>query len=54
MRRTQLKPQKKTVYVKRDKTGKFRDIQSIPRCIRLDAARHAKTKAKPGQKFQGD
>ncbi len=54
MRRTQLKPHKKTFWVKRDKQGRFRDVQSIPRCIRQDAARHAKHKAKPGHKFEGD
>lgn len=54
MKRTQLKPHKKTFWVKRGKTGKFADVQEINRCIRQDAARRAKTKAKPGQKFSGD
>ena len=54
MRRTQIKPQKKTLYVKRDKKGRFTDIQSIPRCIRQDTVRKAKHKAKPGHKFEGD
>lgn len=53
-KRTQLKPHKKTFYSKRDKAGKFTDIQSIYRSIRQDMARHAKHKAKPGQKFAGD
>jgi len=53
-RRTQLKPKKKTFYSKRDKAGKFTDIQSIYRSIRQDMVRHAKHKAKPGQKFAGD
>ncbi len=53
-KRTQLKPHRKTFYSKRDKKGRFIDIQSIPRCIRQDAARQAKKKAKPGQKFAGD
>jgi len=54
VRRTQLKPHKKTFWVKRDKEGKFTDIQEINRCIRQDAARKAKHKARPGQKFEGD
>jgi len=54
MVRTQLKPQKKVHYTKRDKTGKFTDIQNIWRCIRQDAARKAKRKAKPGRKYAGD
>ena len=53
-RRTQLKPKKKTHYSKRDKKGKFTDIQNIYRCIRQDMARKARTKAKPGHKFAGD
>ncbi len=52
--RTQLKPKKKTFYSKRDKTGKFTDIQSIWRCIHQDMARKAKHKAKPGRKYAGD
>ena len=54
MRRSQLNPRKKTFWVKRDKRGRFADIQEINRCIRQDAARKAKHKAKPGQKFAGD
>lgn len=53
-RRTQLKPHKKTFYSKRDKKGKFKDIQNIWRCIRQDMARQAKKHAKPGHKFAGD
>jgi hypothetical protein len=53
-RRTQLKPHKKTFYSKRNKKGAFTDIQNIYRSIRQDMARHAKHKAKPGQKFAGD
>ena len=53
-RRTQLKPKKKTFYSKRNKGGKFTDIQNIWRCIRQDMARKAKTKAKPGRKYAGD
>ncbi|MBU3901206.1 hypothetical protein KJ590_03460 [Patescibacteria group bacterium] len=54
MRRTQIKPQKKTHYMKRVKTGKFADMQNIYRCIRQDMARQAKRQAKPGHKFEGD
>jgi len=54
MARTQLKPQKKTLYAKRDKSGKFTDIQNIYRCIRQDMARKARHKAKPGRKYAGD
>ncbi|MDD2753036.1 MAG: hypothetical protein PHT44_00240 [Candidatus Portnoybacteria bacterium] len=54
MKRTQLRPHKKTFWVKRDKEGKFDDVQEINRCIRQDMAHRAKTKAKPGQKFAGD
>lgn len=54
MRRAQIKPQKKTHYIKRVKAGKFADMQNIYRCIRQDMARRAKTKAKPGHKFSGD
>ena len=53
-RRTQLKPQKKTLYVKRNKKGQFTDIQNIYRSIRQDMARKAKYKAKPGHKFAED
>lgn len=54
MARTQLKPQKRVHYAKRDKAGKFTDIQNIYRCIRQDMARQAKHKAKPGRKYAGD
>ena len=52
--RTQIKPQKKTHYMKRKKAGQFQDMQNIYRCIRQDMARQAKTKAKPGRKYLGD
>lgn len=54
MKRTQIKPQKKTHYMKRVKAGKFADMQNIYRCIRQDVARRAKTKVRAGQKFAGD
>lgn len=54
VKRTQIKPRKKTLYAKRDKKGRFIDIQNIYRCIRQDTARKAKHKAKPGHKFAGD
>ncbi len=54
MARTQLKPKKKTFYAKRNKKGKFIDIQNIWRSIRQDMARKAKHKAKPGRKYAGD
>jgi len=52
--RTQLKPHKKTFYSKRNKKGKFTDIQNIWRSIRQDMARKAKRRAKPGRKYAGD
>jgi len=53
-RRKQIKPQKKTHCMKRQKGGKFADMQNIFRCIRQDMARKAKKKVKAGYKFSGD
>ena len=45
---------KTAVYAKRDKRGRFVDIQSIARATVADRRRHAKTKVKPGYGFRGD
>jgi hypothetical protein len=52
--RTKHKIGKTWLYAKRDSKGRFVDIQRVPRAMRLDMARKAKTKVKPGYGFRGD
>ena len=53
-KRTRHKIGGTTVYAKRDKKGRFVDIQSIGLAIKKDSRQRAKTKAKSGYGFKGD
>lgn len=52
--RTRHKLGKTTLYAKRDKKGRFVDIQKLSRAIPRNIRQHAKTRVKSGQGFRGD
>ena len=52
--RTRHKIGKTTVYAKRDKKGRFVDIQSVKLAAQRDIRKRAKTKVKSGYGFRGD
>lgn len=52
--RTRHKIGKTTVYAKRDKKGRFVDIQSIGLATQRDSRQRSKSKVKPGYGFRGD
>jgi hypothetical protein len=54
VKRTKIHIHGKAYYSIRDSRGRFKNIENIGRAISQDAARQAKTKAKPGYGFQGD
>jgi hypothetical protein len=41
-------------YVRRDRTGKFKESDDVGRSLAQDRKRQAKTKSKPGQGDKGD
>ena len=52
--RTRHKIGKTAVYAKRDKKGRFVDIQSVKLAAQRDLRKRAKAKVKPGYGFKGD
>lgn len=52
--RTRHKVGKTLVYAKRDKKGRFVDIQLVSKALSQDVRRKAKTKVKSGHGFRGD
>lgn len=45
---------KRKVYAKRDKMGRFKDIQSIKKSMAIDKGKTAKSSCKPGNCYKGD
>lgn len=41
-------------YVRRDRSGKFKESDDVSRSLAQDRRRTAKSKAKPGQRDRGD
>ncbi|WP_424813434.1 hypothetical protein [Roseococcus sp. YIM B11640] len=41
-------------YVRRDKNGRFKEVEDVGRSLTADRRRKAKTAAKPGQGDKGD
>lgn len=52
--RTKHKLGKTWLYAKRDKKGRFVDIQSLKRAVPRNIRQRAKTKVKSGYGFRGD
>lgn len=44
----------KKLYAKRERTGEFKDIQNISKCVKGERKQHAKKKVKPGYGFRGE
>ena len=52
--RTKMERKGKKLYAKREKTGEFKDIQNISKCVKGEIKQHSKKKVKSGYGFRGD
>lgn len=53
-KRTLISPRGDKRYVRRDKSGRFKESDSVSRSLSQDRRRKSKTKAKRGQGDRGD
>jgi hypothetical protein len=53
-KRERISPRGDARYVRRDKQGQFKEVESVGRSLQQDRARKAKHTAKPGQGDRGD
>jgi hypothetical protein len=53
-KRTLIAPKGDTRYVRRDASGRFKEVEDVGRSLTQDRKRKAKTKAKKGQGDRGD
>ena len=53
-KRTRIKPRGGARFVRRDKQGQFKEVESVGRSIAQDKKRPSKTRAKKGQGDKGD
>jgi hypothetical protein len=53
-KRTRIKTRGGARFVRRDKQGQFKEVESVGRSIKQDKKRAAKTRAKAGQGDKGD
>jgi hypothetical protein len=53
-KRTLIAPKGDKRYVRRDASGRFKEVEDVGRSLTQDRKRKAKTKAKKGQGDRGD
>ena len=53
-KRTLIAPKGNKRYVRRDASGRFKEVEDVGRSLTQDRKRKAKTKAKKGQGDRGD
>lgn len=53
-KRTRVKPRGGARFVRRNKQGQFKEVESVGRSLKQDRKRKAKTQAKSGQGDRGD
>ena len=53
-KRTRIKPRGGARFVRRDKQGQFKEVESVGRSLKQDRKRKAKSTAKSGQGDRGD
>ena len=53
-KRTRIKPRGGARFVRRDKQGQFKEVESVGRSLKQDRAKKAKNAAASGQGDRGD